>query len=60
MIRRPGAENLYGYLEEEQKMPASEGQLTEADLATLVRYLKGDYLRTPAPATTGKAVATSP
>jgi len=49
LIQAPGAANFYGYLEEEQKMPAFGDQLTEADLATVVRYLKGDYYR-PEPA----------
>ena len=53
MIRHPSSANLYGYLEEEQKMPASEGQLTEPDLATLIRYLKGDYFQ-PEPARSKK------
>jgi len=45
MIKHPSAVNLYGYLEGDQKMPAFEGQITDADVATLVRYLKGDYPR---------------
>ncbi len=47
MIKEPGSANYYGYLEEEQKMPAFGSQLTDADLATLVRYLKGDYQPPP-------------
>ena len=54
MIRQPGHASLYGYLEEEQKMPAFEGQVTAADLDTLVRYLKD---RPPSVAT-GPAEAT--
>ena len=42
MIRHPDAVNLYGYLGKKQRMPAAEGQITEADLRTLIRYLKGD------------------
>jgi mono/diheme cytochrome c family protein len=45
MIKTPGTINHYGYLEAEQKMPAFGGQLTDRDIATLVRYLKGDYPR---------------
>jgi quinol-cytochrome oxidoreductase complex cytochrome b subunit/mono/diheme cytochrome c family protein len=43
MIKAPDSINKYGYLEEEQKMPSFGGQLTDRDIATLVRYLKGDY-----------------
>ena len=43
MIKSPGSINHYGYLEGEQVMPAFGGQLTDPDLATLVRYLRGDY-----------------
>jgi mono/diheme cytochrome c family protein len=59
MIRHPGSANLYGYLEDEQKMPASEGQLTQADLDTLIRYLKGDYFL-PRPMPSEASLATSP
>ncbi len=45
MIREPAHASAYGYLEEEQKMPAFRDQLTEADLLTLIRYLRGDYPR---------------
>jgi ubiquinol-cytochrome c reductase cytochrome b subunit len=47
MIKHPGSANFYGYLEEdgEQKMPSFAGQVTDADISTLVRYLKGDYDR---------------
>lgn len=61
MIRQPGHESLYGYLEEEQKMPAFGSQLTQADLDTLVRYLRGEP---PAPAVPepeeGKVAARGP
>jgi ubiquinol-cytochrome c reductase cytochrome b subunit len=44
MIRKPGAADRYGYLEQEQKMPAfGPDQLTSNDLETLIRYLKDDY-----------------
>jgi mono/diheme cytochrome c family protein len=47
MIKHPGSTISYGYLAEEgeQKMPAFAGQITDADVSTLVRYLKGDYYR---------------
>jgi ubiquinol-cytochrome c reductase cytochrome b subunit len=49
MIKTPGSPNLYGYLDtarkKQQKMPAFGGQITDPDIATLVRYLKGDYDR---------------
>ena len=47
MIRQPGHASLYGYLEEYQKMPAFASQLTESDLAVLVRYLKGEATDSP-------------
>jgi ubiquinol-cytochrome c reductase cytochrome b subunit len=43
MIKAPSSINHYGYLEEEQKMPGFAGQMTDPDVATLVRYLRGDY-----------------
>jgi len=51
LIKQPSHASLYGYLEEEQKMPAFGTQLTEPDLATLVRYLRGEAatLSTPQP-----------
>jgi ubiquinol-cytochrome c reductase cytochrome b subunit len=47
MIKSPGHPSAYGHLAEEQKMPAFGGQLTESDVAAVIRYLQGDY--TPAP-----------
>lgn len=49
MIKAPGHASLYGYLEEEQKMPPFGGQLTESDVTALVRFLRGDYVPEPAP-----------
>ena len=45
MIREPGSPSHYGYLEKKkaQKMPSFGGQLTDADISTLVRFIKGDY-----------------
>jgi mono/diheme cytochrome c family protein len=58
MIKHPGSTSYYGHLEEEeeQKMPAFAGQITDADVSTLVRYLKGDYYR-PEAAVDSKAKA---
>lgn len=48
MIQNPAAEDLYGYLDDEHRMPAFGDRLTENDLETLVRYLRGEYpLPTP-------------
>jgi ubiquinol-cytochrome c reductase cytochrome b subunit len=44
MIRKPGAADRYGFLEQEQKMPAfGADQLTPNDLEMVIRYLKDDY-----------------
>ncbi|WP_165233960.1 cytochrome b N-terminal domain-containing protein [Aquisphaera insulae] len=44
MIRKPGAPDLYGYLDAEARMPAfGGGQITEDDLSALIRYLARDY-----------------
>ncbi len=50
MIKDPNAPAHYGYMEADQKMPAFGDQLTDDDLTTLVRYLKGQYLAPPAAA----------
>jgi quinol-cytochrome oxidoreductase complex cytochrome b subunit/mono/diheme cytochrome c family protein len=47
MIRRPGAPDLYGYLDKAEQMPAFADELTPNDRMTLVRYLKGTYLHAP-------------
>jgi quinol-cytochrome oxidoreductase complex cytochrome b subunit/mono/diheme cytochrome c family protein len=50
MIRKPGAPDLYGYLEPKERMPAfGRDQLTDNDVATLIRYLKGEYPGAPGP-----------
>ena len=41
-------------------MPAFGGQLTDPDVATLVRYLKGDYYRGPVGEADSKAEAARP
>ncbi len=45
MIQAPSHPSAYGYLEAEQKMPGFSDQLTDVDLRTLTRYLRGDYPR---------------
>jgi mono/diheme cytochrome c family protein len=44
MIKKPGATDLYGFLEQPGRMASFDGQLTENDVTTLVRFLKRDYL----------------
>ena len=47
MIRKPGAPDLYGYLEAKDRMPAfGPEQMTDNDVEMVVRFLKSDY---PAP-----------
>lgn len=49
MIRKPGDASLYGYLEEKQRMPAYPvDDMNDSDLNMIVRYLKDDYLKSPA------------
>ena len=50
MIHKPGASDLYGFLETKDQMPAfASDQLTENDVTTLIRFLKNDYLGAPRP-----------
>jgi len=57
MIHKPGAADKYGYLEAGDQMPAfTSDQLTDNDMTTLVRFLKGDYL---APVASGSSSAES-
>ena len=44
MIRQPGSKTLYGGLPAKHQMPPFADQLTETDLAAVVRYLRGDYV----------------
>ena len=45
MIRKPNAEDRYGYLAEKQRMPAfGADSLTDGDLNMIIRYLANDYL----------------
>ena len=55
MIKKPEAPDLYGYLEKEQQMPAFDGQFSDNDLKTIIRYLKNDYLGAETPGETSKA-----
>lgn len=55
MIKRPGSPHLYGYLAEEQKMPAFDAeQLPPNDLSMVVRFLKGEYVP-PSPVNASEA-----
>ena len=45
MVHKPGAPDLYGYLEKKDQMPGFAGQTTENDVTTVVRYLRGDYVQ---------------
>jgi quinol-cytochrome oxidoreductase complex cytochrome b subunit/mono/diheme cytochrome c family protein len=59
MIRKPGAPDLYGFLDRHLQMPAfGADQLTSNDVAMLVRYLRYDYL--PPVAGSSAAVAAQP
>ncbi|WP_435007382.1 cytochrome b N-terminal domain-containing protein [Tundrisphaera lichenicola] len=53
MIKHPANLSFYGYLEGDQPMPGFVGQVTDADLTTLVRYLKGQYVPTGGSTGTG-------
>ena len=56
MIRKPGATNMYGYLEEKQKMPAfGLDQVSSNDVDMVIRYLKGDYIKPGAAAVVEKS-----
>ena len=57
MIRRPGARHLYGYLAEEQAMPAFADQLTPEGIEAVVRYLRGQYLPPKSAPAAGAKVA---
>jgi ubiquinol-cytochrome c reductase cytochrome b subunit len=59
MIRKPGAPDLYGFLEEKDRMPPfGADQLTANDTDMVIRYLNHRY---PMPSgTTSAAVARNP
>jgi ubiquinol-cytochrome c reductase cytochrome b subunit len=44
MIHKPGAPDVYGYLEKKDQMPSMADQLTDNDVRTVVRYLRNDYV----------------
>ncbi|HEV3166130.1 MAG TPA: cytochrome b N-terminal domain-containing protein [Isosphaeraceae bacterium] len=44
MIRKPGAPDKYAHLEKKDQMPSFADQLSDNDLETLVRYLRGNYV----------------
>jgi mono/diheme cytochrome c family protein len=53
MIRRPRASDKYGFLDQthQNQMPAfGSDEIIASDLEALVRYLKDDYVPTPAAA----------
>ncbi len=61
MIRKPSAADRYGFLEEEQKMPAfGSDQLTPNDLEMVIRYLQGDYVKAGASPTAEKSPTGQP
>jgi quinol-cytochrome oxidoreductase complex cytochrome b subunit/mono/diheme cytochrome c family protein len=43
MIHKPGAPDLYGFLDPGKQMPGFAGQLTDNDVRTVVHYLLNDY-----------------
>ena len=47
MIHKPGAPDLYGYLEKKDQMPSFSDQLTGNDAEMVVRFLKNDYPGAP-------------
>jgi ubiquinol-cytochrome c reductase cytochrome b subunit len=57
MIQRPGASDLYGYLETKDQMPSFAIQLSENDVRTIVRYLHNDYPGAPGKPTTSATPA---
>lgn len=60
MVRKPGASDRYGYLPENQKMPAfGVDQVSENDLSMITRYLRGEYAP-PGPAPKAGPLSSSP
>ena len=53
MIRKPGAPDLYGYFEGKEQMPPfGPEQLTDNDVAMVIRFLRNDYPMPDRPAGT--------
>jgi hypothetical protein len=49
MIRKPSAPDLYGFFEDQARMPPfGNDQLSNNDLNMISRFLHGDYLLPPA------------
>ena len=48
MIRKPGATDMYGFLDATDQMPPFAEQLSENDVNTVIRYLGNDYSGAPA------------
>src|SRR6185312_6115553 len=60
MVHKPGAPDLYGFLEKKDQMPAfGDDQLSANDVDTLVRYLKNRYVGAPGTPGPGNAAARS-
>jgi len=46
MVRQPSHDSLYGFLEADQRMPASPpDEMSDHDVSMIYRYLRGDYLK---------------
>lgn len=54
MIRKPGADDRYGYLDAKDQMPSFAEQLTDNDLETVIRYLRNDYVGAEGPSGPGR------
>lgn len=50
MIKKPGAHDLFDFLEKSDRMPSFDGQLTDNDLTTVIRFLEGEGLPRVGPA----------
>ena len=58
MIHKPGALDLYGYLEPADQMPAfTNAQLADNDMNMLVRYIRDDYFKAAPPEAGSKSEA---
>jgi ubiquinol-cytochrome c reductase cytochrome b subunit len=57
MIRKPGAADRYGFLADDQKMPAfGPDQLTSNDVEMVIRYLKDDFPKSDASPSPGASL----
>jgi mono/diheme cytochrome c family protein len=58
MVRKPGADDRYGFLGEHQRMPAfGPDQVSDNDLNMVIRYVQGDYPRSATPPAPGSGSA---